>query len=238
MEQISNHEQELDLMELIRIILQRWYLILLSVFLFLGATAFYAYNHLDDVYTSNSSIIVSASSDIISTNPMTDFQLSERMVNTYSQIITSDRVLDTVRTNLNLSYSNTYLRNNLTVRGVKDSILIDISLTMNDPVEAQLILSELVHVMEDLSRSEEINNLKPIDIWDTPKVPTAPSGPNRLLYLAIGVILGGMVGVFSIFLVEFLDKSIKGPKDLENKLNLRVLGIIPDHQFVQEGDLA
>lgn len=230
------NETELDLIELLRMIFSRWYIIFGAVFLFTTLAILYSYNMLDDEYTSSGTIVVNASAEGIDSNAEGAYTFSERLVTTYAEIIKTERVMDEVITNLDLDYSPNTIRENLSVSAVNESVMIKVSLTMNEPVETELILTEILDVVASLSESEEINNLQPIDVWDTPKLPTAPSGPNRLLYVAIGFILGGIIGVGIIFIFEFLDKTIKTSKDMEQKLNLRVLGIIPDYQFSLEGD--
>lgn len=66
-----------------------------------------------------------------------------------------------------------------------------------------------------------------ISIIDRAEVPRWRFKPNLLLNLAIGMLLGAMLGVLAAFLLEFLDDTIKTPDDVEHKLKLPVLGIIP-----------
>jgi polysaccharide biosynthesis transport protein len=66
-----------------------------------------------------------------------------------------------------------------------------------------------------------------ISIIDRAEVPRWRFKPNLMLNLAIGMLLGGMLGVLAAFLLEFLDDTIKTPDDVEQKLRLAVLGIIP-----------
>ena len=56
-----------------------------------------------------------------------------------------------------------------------------------------------------------------------------------MMYLAVGILLGGMIGVGLVLGVEFLDKNIKVGKDIENVLGLRLLGIIPDYDMDEGG---
>src|SRR5690606_32989254 len=51
--------------------------------------------------------------------------------------------------------------------------------------------------------------------------------PNLPLNLAIGLLLGAMLGVLTAFVLEFIDQTLKTPADVEQKLRLSVLGIIP-----------
>ncbi len=67
-----------------------------------------------------------------------------------------------------------------------------------------------------------------ISIIDRAEVPNWRFKPNLALNLAIGLLLGGMLGVLMAFLLEFLDDTIKTPEDVEQKLKLPVLGVIPE----------
>ena len=66
-----------------------------------------------------------------------------------------------------------------------------------------------------------------ISIIDRAEVPAWRFKPNLMLNLAIGLLLGGMLGVLVAFLLEFLDDTLKTPDDIEQKLRLAVLGVIP-----------
>ena len=66
-----------------------------------------------------------------------------------------------------------------------------------------------------------------ISIIDRAEVPGGRFKPNLVLNLAIGLLLGGMLGVLAALLLEFLDDTLKTPDDIEQKLKLPVLGVIP-----------
>mgnify|MGYP000895392997 FL=1 len=89
------------------------------------------------------------------------------------------------------------------------------------------IANELVVIIKDLST--EFVGLENVEVLYPAETPTAPSGPNRLLYVIVGGLLGGIIGVGLVLGIEFLDKNIKNTKDVENILNLRVLGSIPEY---------
>ncbi|GAB1407321.1 hypothetical protein MASR1M8_12400 [Thermomonas brevis] len=83
-----------------------------------------------------------------------------------------------------------------------------------------------------LQRYKEIGvagNMRPnnISVIDRAEVPKGRFKPNLALNLAIGLLLGGMLGVLAAFLLEFLDDTLKTPEDIEQKLKLAVLGVIP-----------
>ena len=51
--------------------------------------------------------------------------------------------------------------------------------------------------------------------------------PNLYQNLIRGLLLGALLGILCAFLLDFLDDTLKTPEDIEQKLRLAVLGIIP-----------
>lgn len=223
-------EFEIDIVQLIRLILRKWYWILASVIVFGLAAFLYAYFQLEDFYTADSSMIVQVTNSMDST--YTDLLTGQRLVDTYSEIAESNRVLEELRTNLNLTYSNAQLREMISVRNVNDTLIINLSVTANDPRIAKEIANEIVMIVQSIAIDFE--GLENVEILDVAVIPNVPSGPNRSLYIIVGILLGGMVSVAIILAFEFLDKSIKRGRDIENILGLRLLGLIPEYSTDEE----
>ena len=76
----------------------------------------------------------------------------------------------------------------------------------------------------ELSGQFSGNNIR---IVDEALIPDNPYKPNKLLNLLIGFCVGCILGVLFIFIVEFLDKTIKTSDDLQDKLKISFLGFIP-----------
>lgn len=69
-----------------------------------------------------------------------------------------------------------------------------------------------------------VNN---VSVIDRAEPPTAPSKPSMLLNLVIAALLGIGIGVLGALLFEALDETLATPEDIEQKLGLPVLGIVP-----------
>lgn len=76
----------------------------------------------------------------------------------------------------------------------------------------------------ELSGQFSGNNIRVIDPAVTPEKPVRP---RKLMNLAIGLLGGGLLGLMLIFVLEFLDQSVKSSEDLEEKLGLPFLGFVP-----------
>ncbi len=66
-----------------------------------------------------------------------------------------------------------------------------------------------------------------ISIIDRAEVPGGRFSPSLTRNLAVGLLLGLILGVLLAFVLEFLDDTLKTPEDVEQRLKLAVLGIIP-----------
>jgi uncharacterized protein involved in exopolysaccharide biosynthesis len=77
------------------------------------------------------------------------------------------------------------------------------------------------------ARINEVMELGDIRIIDKALAPDEPIKPNQKLNLAIGGVLGVMLGVMLVFFMEYLDNTIKTADDIERYLGLPVLGLIP-----------
>jgi capsular polysaccharide biosynthesis protein len=64
-------------------------------------------------------------------------------------------------------------------------------------------------------------------VVDHAQVPESPIKPRKTMNVAIAFVLGAMAAVGLIFLLEYLDTSIKTPEDVTTHLGLPVLGVIP-----------
>ena len=66
-----------------------------------------------------------------------------------------------------------------------------------------------------------------ISVIDRAELPGGRFSPSLSRNLAIGLLVGLMLGVLIAFVLEFLDDTLKTPEDVEQRLKLAVLGIIP-----------
>lgn len=221
---------EIDLMSLIGMLFRKWYIIIGFTLLFFTGAFVYAYLALDNEYTANASMMVLVSNEEQSNEQ--NFNFSSKLVKTYTELAKSNIVIDQVIDELSLSYSQESLRNKVSISGVQDTIIIKLSIVTNDPKLSMDIANQMVKVMQEVSSTYE--GFDNIEILDEAQLPLQPSGPNRILYVVIGVILGGITGVGIIFIAEMMDKTIKTSKDIEQKLNLRVLATIPEYVMPED----
>jgi capsular exopolysaccharide synthesis family protein len=69
-------------------------------------------------------------------------------------------------------------------------------------------------------------------------VPSSPYKPNKKLMLAIGILLGLMLGLGLAFLLEHFDNTFKSSEEVEKKLNVPVIGMLPNISEKEEASPA
>lgn len=80
----------------------------------------------------------------------------------------------------------------------------------------------------ELSGQFSGNNVR---IVDPAIVPQHPVLPRKLVNIAVGIMGGALIGLLIVFLLEFLDQTVKSSDDLEKKLSLPFLGFVPHEKL-------
>lgn len=66
-----------------------------------------------------------------------------------------------------------------------------------------------------------------IQVIDSPRFPTLPYTPNKVLNFVLSILFGLTGGVGLAFLLEYFDNTIKDTREIERRTNLPSLGMIP-----------
>ena len=222
---MEDREYEIDLRELLGIIKKRFWVIVLIAVLSVGASALVSYFVLTPVYETSTTLIVVKSNESDTAIQYNDVILSQKLVKTYGEIVKSRTVAKEVIGRLDLSMSPQALIEKITVSPVQDTEIISIRVADTDPVLIRKIANELASVfMDNIVEIMKVDNVQVIDPAETPTVPVRP---RPLLNMAIAGVLGLMIGLGLVFLLEYLDDTLKTTGDIEKHLGLPVLGVIP-----------
>ena len=70
-------------------------------------------------------------------------------------------------------------------------------------------------------------SLSNVSIVDAAEVPKGPSSPNMIKNMLLGLILGLALAALIVFARDQFDDAIRIPEDVEHKLDLALLGVVP-----------
>ena len=91
---------------------------------------------------------------------------------------------------------------------------------------ARALYSNLLQRLKDVDVAEEIK-LSNVSVVDHASSPHYPSKPKKRLNLMLASVVGMMMGVGLAFFLEYLDNTLKTPEDVERRLGLPTLGVVP-----------
>lgn len=219
--------EEISIQELFFTIRKRLVLIISLCILFIAVAGVLSYFVLDKEYETFTTLIVGKPKDYQGENNIeyNDIILNQRLVSTYGEIVKMRVVADKVIDNLKLPISYSEFGSKVSVELVQDTEIIKLKVVDEDPVLAADIANETAQVFMDSVK--DIMLVENVQVIDKAQVPKDPVSPRPLLNMAIAGVLGIMIGIFIAFLLEFLDDTIKSENDVEKKLELPVIGIIP-----------
>ena len=228
--------EEINLKELFEYIKERLALMIIIVLVVLILGGAYSLFIKTPMYKSTSTIVLvsdeGTNSNTTKTYTNSDVQLNQNLVSTYSEIVKSRRILETVIDNLKLDYTFDELQNRVSVSTKDDTEIIVINVLDEDSAVAADVANEIVKVFSnEIKDIYKLQNVSTIDIAQEAK---SPSNINlikdAIIYIFIGIVLAGGI----VFLLFYFDTSVKSAEEVENKLGLPVIGIIPKVKYKEK----
>ena len=189
---------------------------------------------LSPVYETKTTLIVNTE-QVNETNTITGDQLNvtQKLTLTYGEIIKSRTVIDEVIQALNLDMEYGEVSKMITVSPVKDTQIIAITVQDTNPQRAADIANTIPRVFtKEVKRITKANS---VEVIDKAVVAENPIKPNKIMNIAIAGVLGVMIGLFIIFVLEYMDNKIKAPQDIEKYIELPILGVIPNENMSKKG---
>ncbi|UBH16121.1 Wzz/FepE/Etk N-terminal domain-containing protein [Macrococcus armenti] len=216
-------EEVIDISKVLNLLKRNWkFIVSLSLLgaLIAAAISFFL---IKPTYSASTQILVNnkASEDRFELQAnQTDLQL----INTYNEIIKSPVILDKVAKNLNV---NNDLASKISVSNATQSKVITISANAKNYSDAAKIVNETAYVFsKEVGKIMKTDNVTVLTKADE-NLKASPVKPKPLLNTIIGLILGLIISLVLIIINNLLDKRVKTENDVQEILNLPVIGMIP-----------
>ena len=178
-------------------------------------------------YEASATMIVNSREDATTQTTITSDQITSatKLVDTYSVILTSDTVLDKAIEDLGLDMDYEDLLGKVTVESVNSTQVMKISAQDEDPQLAQQIVASIVEQAPDII----IQTVKAgsVEAISQPKAGENPVSLRKMMNTAIAGMLGLVLGLGVVFLRSMLNNKFMTDTDINKKLGLTVLGVIP-----------
>ena len=222
-------EEVVSLQEIALVLKKRVLLIFSMMILGVVALAGMTFFLITPKYGTDTQLVVQSNQETLTNaNLQSDLTGNVMMVNTYKDLIKSDVVLDQVSLQLakenGIQYTSNELNKMISVTQSQNSQMFSIRVISINAKEAMEIANKTAMIFKE--KAVEILKVDKVSIISPAKLQTTPVSPNKKLNLLIGAVIGLILGVMIVFLLEFLDKTVKDTKFIENELELPILGEI------------
>lgn len=218
---------EIDVFHLLKILWKRKLLIVLVAFV-TGAVSFaYSSFIVKPEFTSTTRIyVVNRNQGDKPGLTNQDLQAGSYLVKDYREIILSQDVLEKVATDLKLELPPKDLAIKIKVTVPVDTRIVSISVTDRAPEEASRIANSLREVAAQKIIS--VTRVSDVTTLEEARPATSPSSPNIRRNTMVGFLAGAVVMVVTVLLVELLDTRVKRPEDIEDVMQIALLGVVPN----------
>ncbi|ADE68162.1 MULTISPECIES: YveK family protein [Priestia] len=219
-------EETISLRELFAVLRKRLWLIVLITIVAATVSAVISFFVLTPVYQSKTQILVNQAKSDEQLYNMQAVQTNIQLINTYNDIITSPVILDKVIKELKLDGSGQSLSGKIQVINAKDSQVVQIVVQDTNAKRATDIANTTASVFQkEVPKIMNVDNVKVLS-KATVGESSSPVKPQPLLNVAIAIVVGLMLGIGLSFLLEYLDNTLKTEQDIENILELPVMGVV------------
>lgn len=152
-----------------------------------------------------------------------EVQSNIQLVNTYSEIIKSPRILDKVSKKFD-KYSSNQIYNMLDIETETNSQILDVKVTTENKNDSEKIANEIAKVFsKDVPNIMNVNN---VSILSKANGSATQTSPKAIINILGAFIIGLFLSIFIVVIKELLDKRITKEEEVESELNIPVLGTI------------
>ncbi|HGJ9629818.1 TPA: capsular polysaccharide biosynthesis protein [Streptococcus pneumoniae] len=218
---------EIDVLQLFRSLWKRKLVILLVAIITSSVAFAYSTFVIKPEFTSTTRIYV-VNRDQGEKSGLTnqDLQAGTYLVKDYREIILSQDVLEEVVSDLKLDLTPKGLANKIKVTVPVDTRIVSISVKDKQPEEASRIANSLREVA--VEKIVAVTRVSDVTTLEEARPATTPSSPNVRRNTLFGFLGGAVVTVIAVLLIELLDTRVKRPEDVEDVLQIPLLGLVPD----------
>ena len=236
----------MDLHDYVRVVRKRWRTITVATLLMIALAAAYTLTS-PKVYEARTQLFVSTSGGSDTTQLLQGNTFTQQRVKSYSDLISTPAVLDPVISQLHLNTTADSLGLRVSASVPLDTVLIDVLVDDPNPQQAARIAGavgkQFSSSVIDLERvSDTTPSPVKVSVVRPPSVPIAPVSPKPTRNLALGVVLGLLVGLGAALLRDSLDTSVKSERDVKETTDETVIGTIaydpdgPKHPLIVQSD--
>lgn len=232
----------MDLQDYFAVLRRRW-MTLIIILLATIATAAGLTLAMTTKYTATTRLFFAVEGSESLTDMAQGSSFAEKQMTSYAEVATSPLVLEPVIERLAIDMSPADLAKVVTTSTPPDTIILEISVIDADPARAAGIANAIGNEVSDVAERlfpERADGTKTVEATTLSPalVPAERSSPNVARNLALGAIVGLLLGLGAALLQHRLDTRVRSEQDVRTVTDRPMLGMIgfdnkvPDHPLI------
>ena len=157
-----------------------------------------------------------------------EITMYQRLIKTYAEIAKTKNLMAKAIKNAGEDITVTEALSKVQAVAITDTQILQFKYVSSSREESYNMIYGLTEEFMKLSKS-----LYPdgnVHIIEQPKVPEDAVSPNKTMNIAIGAMLGLMLGIVIVFLKEYMNNSFSDKEEIEEFLQVSCLGSIPNFE--------
>lgn len=219
-------ESTFNMKEFLKNLKKRLPLIIAMTIAFVAIAGAVSYLWMKPVYQASTQILVNKAPANAQEFSMQDIDTNLQLISTYNVIIKSPAILTEVISELGLNETVQSLNERIAVSSIEDSQVVTLEVEDASMQQAVLISNTTAKVFEqeirNLMRVDNVSVLAPATMPADPQ----PVKPDPLFNMAVGAIIGFMLGTGLAIVLDQLNTTVRTEEDIEELLGLQVLGVV------------
>ena len=220
--------EEINLKELFDYFVSKWFMVALAAVVCVVFGAVYTIFFKTPLYNSYTTMVLTTNNENTNINQsitQSDITLNKNLISNYRVIMKSHSILNQVINNLDLNMTTDELKKMVNVTTEDDTEIIRISVDGADKEVAKDVANEIARVFSnDVARYYSIKN---VAIVDYAEVSNNPYNISLLKTVVLAMLIGVVLSCAVIFVMFYFDTTIKSTDEIETKIGLPTLGVVP-----------
>lgn len=219
-------ENYITIEDFLKILKKRLKLILIMIILFTAASIILSFYVIKPKYEASTKFFIGKESmGEDQSYSQNDVIMYQNLMKTYSEVIKTPDILATSIDKSKLDLDVDDVLGKLKVLAIADTQILEVSYRSVDTEETKKFINnltdEFINISEELVPNGNVKVLQKVRLTENPVT------PNKKLNIAIGLLSGIIFGIICAFILEILDKTVSNKEELEEDIDLPVIGVLP-----------
>jgi len=216
-----------ELQDYLLVVRKRWRVILLVVLVCVGLASALTVSQ-TKIYESRTQFFVSTTGADDNVGLLQGSTFTQQRVKSYAQLLTTPRILAPVAASVGVTGD---IAGRVTATTPPDTVLIEVAVRDPSPAQAEAIATAIAKEFPtavgelETRPGSDVSPVK-VTVVQPPTTPTSPVSPKPVRNIALGAVLGVLLGLGVALVRETLDRTVKTQDDIKAITDVPVLGAI------------